>query len=156
MTGATALLSAASKRTIATWSTSYTEETLTFTRSGYATTQPVPTAAAAGHIRCELRLMLSYILCSSGCLQEFVHKYPLSKVMWNPEKAAGARDLLATSGDHLRLWRMTDDAMHTDTGSKAHSSSAESTERCGVAVRVRWYLIHMLQLLYSVTVALDL
>eukprot|EP00953_Heterococcus_sp_UTEX-ZZ885_P038270 19645-Heterococcus_DN1.PRE.2 len=28
--------------------------------------------------------------------------------MWNPEKGTGSRDLIATSGDHLRLWRTSD------------------------------------------------
>ena len=34
----------------------------------------------------------------------FDHPYPATKVMWAPEPLARERDLLATSGDYLRLW----------------------------------------------------
>ncbi|CAM9355552.1 unnamed protein product [Chrysoparadoxa australica] len=39
---------------------------------------------------------------------EFDHPYPPTKIMWSPDKA-GARDLLATTGDYLRLWQMSPD-----------------------------------------------
>jgi len=37
----------------------------------------------------------------------FDHPYPATKVMWAPEPLARERDLLATSGDYLRLWHAT-------------------------------------------------
>jgi WD repeat-containing protein 68 len=40
---------------------------------------------------------------------EFEHPYPATKVMWAPAKhhVGGASDLLATTGDYLRLWSMS-------------------------------------------------
>lgn len=37
----------------------------------------------------------------------FEHPYPATKVMWAPEPLARERDLLATSGDYLRLWAVS-------------------------------------------------
>jgi WD repeat-containing protein 68 len=34
----------------------------------------------------------------------FEHPYPTTKIMWIPDQAGTRRDLLATSGDYLRLW----------------------------------------------------
>ena len=36
----------------------------------------------------------------------FDHPYPTTKVMWIPDPATHYPDLLATSGDYLRLWRV--------------------------------------------------
>ncbi|CAM9808333.1 unnamed protein product [Phaeothamnion confervicola] len=41
---------------------------------------------------------------SFNCLAQFDHPYPPTKIMWSPDKSPGARDLLATTGDYLRLW----------------------------------------------------
>lgn len=41
---------------------------------------------------------------------EFEHPYPPTKLMWAPEKLALQRDLLATTGDYLRLWRVGNDS----------------------------------------------
>ena len=37
----------------------------------------------------------------------FEHPYPTTKIMWMPE-SHGSRDLLATTGDYLRLWNVMD------------------------------------------------
>lgn len=39
----------------------------------------------------------------------FVHPYPTTKIMWCPDKTGAREDLLATTGDYLRLWRMPPD-----------------------------------------------
>ncbi len=43
----------------------------------------------------------------------FEHPYPTTKIMWAPTKVltggANEQDLLATTGDYLRLWRVGDD-----------------------------------------------
>ncbi len=42
-------------------------------------------------------------------LSEFEHPYPATKVMWAPAKmqlSANTTDLLATSGDYLRIWNI--------------------------------------------------
>lgn len=40
---------------------------------------------------------------------EFDHPYPCTKVLWNPDISASGRDLVATTGDYLRLWNLEDD-----------------------------------------------
>ena len=39
----------------------------------------------------------------------FDHPYPTTNIMWAPAKSGVDRDLLATTGDYLRLWNVTDD-----------------------------------------------
>lgn len=38
----------------------------------------------------------------------FEHPYPTTKIMWMPDPNGSRRDLLATTGDYLRLWQVTD------------------------------------------------
>ncbi|XP_076825999.1 DDB1- and CUL4-associated factor 7 [Clavelina lepadiformis] len=38
----------------------------------------------------------------------FDHPYPCTKIMWIPDPKSVYPDLLATSGDYLRLWRVSD------------------------------------------------
>jgi len=38
----------------------------------------------------------------------FDHPYPTTKIMWIPDKVGTKEDLLATTGDYLRLWRVGD------------------------------------------------
>jgi hypothetical protein len=40
---------------------------------------------------------------------DFDHPYPCTKIMWSPDVSLGAKDLLATTGDYLRVWEMVDD-----------------------------------------------
>lgn len=47
---------------------------------------------------------------------KFDHPYPATKVMFSPQKAAGNTDLLATSGDYLRLWDMDAEGQVTMKG----------------------------------------
>lgn len=37
------------------------------------------------------------------------HPYPTTKIMWIPDLSNSRPDLLATTGDYLRIWRMADD-----------------------------------------------
>lgn len=37
---------------------------------------------------------------------EFDHPYPASKIMWLPDRRTDASDLLASTGDYLRLWEI--------------------------------------------------
>ena len=39
----------------------------------------------------------------------FDHPYPTTKIMWAPDKKGGMEDLLATTGDYLRIWKVEDD-----------------------------------------------
>mmetsp|Transcript_54481 Transcript_54481/g.129789 ORF Transcript_54481/g.129789 Transcript_54481/m.129789 type:complete len:118 (+) Transcript_54481:155-508(+) len=36
----------------------------------------------------------------------FDHPYPTTKIMWVPDKTATHPDLLATTGDYLRIWEV--------------------------------------------------
>jgi DDB1- and CUL4-associated factor 7 len=47
---------------------------------------------------------------------EFSHPYPPTKVMWRPDCPVGASDLIATTGDFLRLWSVGEDNKITDRG----------------------------------------
>lgn len=38
----------------------------------------------------------------------FDHPYPTTKIMWIPDAKGGYPDLLATSGDYLRVWRVSE------------------------------------------------
>jgi hypothetical protein len=41
---------------------------------------------------------------------EFDHPYPCTKILWSPDtRNTGGKDLLATTGDYLRVWNVTDD-----------------------------------------------
>ena len=44
----------------------------------------------------------------------FDHPYPTTKVMWIPDTATHYPDLLATSGDYLRLWRVGNGEVHQE------------------------------------------
>ena len=39
------------------------------------------------------------------------HPYPCTKVMWIPDKVGNQPDLLATTGDYLRLWEVSGNEM---------------------------------------------
>jgi DDB1- and CUL4-associated factor 7 len=40
---------------------------------------------------------------------EFDHPYPCTKIVWSPDvRNTNSRDLLATTGDYLRVWNVTD------------------------------------------------
>jgi WD repeat-containing protein 68 len=38
----------------------------------------------------------------------FDHPYPTTKIMWLPDKTGSKEDLVATTGDYLRLWHVMD------------------------------------------------
>eukprot|EP01105_Mastigella_eilhardi_P002557 TRINITY_DN1319_c0_g3_i1.p1 TRINITY_DN1319_c0_g3~~TRINITY_DN1319_c0_g3_i1.p1 ORF type:complete len:349 (+),score=97.67 TRINITY_DN1319_c0_g3_i1:46-1047(+) len=66
---------------------------------------------------------------------EFDHPYPATKVMWIPDKQAHSPDLLATSGDCLRVWEVS------PTGSvslKAGLSTAKQSEFCAPLTSFDW------------------
>ena len=49
----------------------------------------------------------------------FDHPYPCTKLLWTPDmRNTGAKDLLATTGDYLRIWRIYDDPSNTSSGSQ--------------------------------------
>jgi len=41
---------------------------------------------------------------------QFDHPYPTTKIMWSPVRTPSDKDLLATTGDYLRLWDVGGDS----------------------------------------------
>ena len=41
----------------------------------------------------------------------FQHPYPATKIMFMPDKEGAQPDLLATTGDFLRIWQLGDDGV---------------------------------------------
>ncbi|KAL9183993.1 hypothetical protein ACHAXT_002079 [Thalassiosira profunda] len=82
----------------------------------------------------------------SAC--EIEHPYPCTKILWSPEgngAAAGnfgGRDLLATTGDYLRLWSVSDDG--TGEGTLSHKreglliNNNRNSEYCSPLTSFDW------------------
>ena len=67
----------------------------------------------------------------------FDHEYPATKLLWLPDKSAANPDLLATSGDYLRLWEV-------DETGKNVTQKAVLNE-----VRTFFILTHILEFIMS-------
>lgn len=65
---------------------------------------------------------------------EFEHPYPATKVMFAPARYVGPKDLLATSGDYLRLWNI--DAERVEM--KAILNNNKHTEYCAPLTCFDW------------------
>ena len=44
----------------------------------------------------------------------FEHPYPTTKIMWMPDQTGNRRDLLATTGDYLRLWNVSEKSVRLE------------------------------------------
>ena len=64
----------------------------------------------------------------------FDHPYPATKTMWFPGSAATNPDLLATSGDYMRLW----DVKETGTTLKCCLNNNKSSEFCAPLTSFDW------------------
>ncbi len=69
------------------------------------------------------------------CLSTFAHPYPCTKIMWAPEKLSQSRDLLATTGDYLRLWHSTDEG---DMRLEALLNNNSSSDYCAPLTSADW------------------
>ncbi|KAL9067398.1 MAG: hypothetical protein Q9161_006907 [Pseudevernia consocians] len=55
---------------------------------------------------------------------EATHSYPVTRILWEPASSQKqSTDLLATSGDHLRLWSLPSQSSHNSRNSISRSSS---------------------------------
>lgn len=45
----------------------------------------------------------------------FDHPYPTTKIVWSPSKVSSGEDMLATTGDYLRLWKVTENNVSLST-----------------------------------------
>ena len=64
----------------------------------------------------------------------FEHPYPTTKIMWMPE-SHGSRDLLATTGDYLRLWNVMD---NKSVRLEALLNNNKNTEFCAPLTSFDW------------------
>eukprot|EP00007_Cunea_sp_BSH-02190019_P009607 CAMPEP_0174239264 /NCGR_PEP_ID=MMETSP0417-20130205/14035_1 /TAXON_ID=242541 /ORGANISM="Mayorella sp, Strain BSH-02190019" /LENGTH=397 /DNA_ID=CAMNT_0015318191 /DNA_START=177 /DNA_END=1367 /DNA_ORIENTATION=- len=61
------------------------------------------------------------------CTGEFEHPYPPTKVQWIPDPQANHPDLIATTGDYLRLWHVGGEESDDSASSSSTSSTKGST-----------------------------
>lgn len=63
------------------------------------------------------------------------HPYPATKCQWAPQSLAASRDLLATTGDYLRLW-----VVHGDHDIRAECTlnNAKSSDYCAPITSFDW------------------
>jgi WD repeat-containing protein 68 len=72
---------------------------------------------------------------------EFDHPYPCTKIMWSPETRHGSQDLLATTGDYLRLWNINDDGSGRgmlNVKREALLNNNKSSEYCAPLTSFDW------------------
>nr|CDS26702.1 WD repeat containing protein 68 [Hymenolepis microstoma] len=66
--------------------------------------------------------------------QTFNHYYPATKVMWMPDMKTNAPDLLATSGDYLRIWKVSE----SPTKLECTLNNNQSTGFCAPLTSFDW------------------
>mmetsp|Transcript_37569 Transcript_37569/g.72009 ORF Transcript_37569/g.72009 Transcript_37569/m.72009 type:complete len:336 (+) Transcript_37569:46-1053(+) len=64
----------------------------------------------------------------------FQHPYPPTKIMFVPDKDTSRPDLVATTGDYLRLWRVTDKKVEL----KAVLNNKQNSEYCAPLTSFDW------------------
>lgn len=70
---------------------------------------------------------------------EFDHPYPCTKLMWSPDIRLGASDLLATTGDYLRIWSVTEDATgNMQVQKEALLNNNKTSEYCAPLTSFDW------------------
>ena len=63
---------------------------------------------------------------SSDSQLQFQHPYPPTKIMFIPDKECNCPDLVATTGDYLRIWQLTEEGTTLQKLLNNVSSSADS------------------------------
>jgi len=72
---------------------------------------------------------------------EFDHPYPCTKLGWSPDLSPCAPDLLATTGDYLRLWsvsRETDASGRSQVKKEAVLNNNKTSEYCAPLTSFDW------------------
>jgi DDB1- and CUL4-associated factor 7 len=72
---------------------------------------------------------------------EFDHPYPCTKIMWTTDMRHGSKDLLATTGDYLRVWNVADDGSGVGTLSvkkEALLNNNKTSEYCAPLTSFDW------------------
>jgi len=65
----------------------------------------------------------------------FTHPYPCTKIMFIPDKECTKEDLLATTGDYLRIWQVSDD---NEIQLKSLLNNNKSSEFCAPLTSFDW------------------
>ncbi|XP_065191757.1 DDB1- and CUL4-associated factor 7-like [Sycon ciliatum] len=65
----------------------------------------------------------------------FEHPYPTTKIVWIPDPHSSYPDLLATTGDYLRLWRVQDDG---ETKLECFLNNNKSSDYCAPLTSFDW------------------
>ncbi|KPP76720.1 DDB1- and CUL4-associated factor 7-like [Scleropages formosus] len=68
------------------------------------------------------------------CRNTFDHPYPTTKIMWIPDTKGVYPDLLATSGDYLRIWRVSD----TETRLECLLNNNKNSDFCAPLTSFDW------------------
>jgi len=68
----------------------------------------------------------------------FVHPYPTTKIMWMPDRIGSREDLLATTGDYLRLWKMPPDGSGDQIRMEALLNNNKNSEFCAPLTSFDW------------------
>ena len=72
---------------------------------------------------------------------EFDHPYPCTKIMWSPDTRHGSQDLIATTGDYLRIWNVNDDGFgrgKLNVKKEALLNNNKSSEYCAPLTSFDW------------------
>ena len=66
----------------------------------------------------------------------FDHPYPTTKIMFIPDRTACKKDLLATTGDYLRIWDIPEDG--GDPTMKVLLNNNKNSEYCAPLTSFDW------------------
>jgi len=68
--------------------------------------------------------------CTFNTVKEYSLKYPATKVMWNPDTKGTGDDLIATSSDALRIWRVSGEGSESAPLIHTFSDQKNATVDC--------------------------
>ena len=71
-------------------------------------------------------------------LATFDHPYPTTKIMWIPESKSSQFDILATSGDYLRIWRCSDRDDVTSVKTECLLNNNKNSDFCAPLTSFDW------------------
>lgn len=72
------------------------------------------------------------------CRNTFDHPYPTTKLMWIPDTKGVYPDLLATSGDYLRVWRVSGRSTGLEWQLWTHREQTGAGGQVTAARRSKW------------------
>ena len=67
---------------------------------------------------------------------EFDHPYPVTKLLWSPSPTG--KDILATTGDYLRVWSVEGEGMNTSAKKECLLNNNKNSEYCAPLTSFDW------------------